>query len=321
MNEQHNYGAGNNEPNPTRAYDSSTWDATGQETKQHGGGSGSGHDEPTQAMNYDSYSQYADAHAGAAGEAATQRYDWNGGDETRAMPTASGAAAGGHASTNAAGTQRTDELEEVRAAYPVGGYGRESEPTVVMPAQQAPVQHAPAPQPAAPQPQYDSRPLGAQGQDRSVAGASARDAAVRLRDLLPGPSAGARIGSLFVALAFAAILGFLVWDGTRGGDSVVMLKLVESIPVEYKYAPFVLAGIYSVPVIGMALSVMLSGLGVGIVGILAIGGGVAMTLAGDSTIPWALGIPLGLLLMFCGIGAHVARVGGYRRARRIVEDM
>lgn len=280
---------------PTRAYDASEWERG------------------------DAW-QNSPSAAGNAGEA-TQRFDWNDAGQTQAMPTTAQthqAHSGQDYSSYASANQSTDDLEEVRQAR-----ARNDAPTMVMPAHHAP---APAPTPQEPTaqvrtsaPQFESRPLSHELPGHPTA----QDAANRLRDLLPGPSAGARIGSLFVALAFTAVMVFMIWDSLRAADSVVMTPLIKSMGLsDPKIAMLVMAGLLTVPAIGLALSVMLSGLGIGLVGVAAAVCGTVMNFLDAGLFSyWAVLIPLGILFALIGAAAHVARVGGYRRARRIVQDM
>lgn len=293
------------DPAPTRAYDTDQWSET---------------------QSWDAL-QRADANSARSQGEATRQFSWEG-DSAGNSASQSSVAYPGHSgqhygSGNNGGesrrTQSTDDLDEVRVSHHQVG---RNEPTMVMP-QSQPAAYDSHPVPSSgthgQQHHYDARPYG---HDANAGRSSLADVSQRLRDLPSGPSAGARVGSLIVALLFGAVLVFMVWDAQRGGDSLVMSAILQNLGGNAELNQLAIAGLYTIPLIGIALSMMLSGLGVGVLGIIAVIAGVVLLYTADNMFnAWGMLVPVGVFLMLAGVAAHTARAAGYGRARRIVTDM
>lgn len=298
MNEQPQHRSAQ-EPAPTRAYDPQQWGES---------------------------ASWQPAQPGT--DEATQRYNWQEDEVTRATASHTDTAAfdsyssGSDRGSNEYRTQSTDELDEVRQVRSTYQQGQD-EPTMVMPAQPAPPAAPAHPTPARPQqPTFESRPLS---YETATTHPTTAEAAQRLRDELPGPGTGARIGSIVVAFLFAALVGFALWDLSRGPDSLVMGELVNNLITDVRYLPLLIGGIIGIAAAAVALSLMMSGLGAGLLGVVLVTGAAVLVISIDTAGPYVYLAPTlltsGLFLIIAGIAAHVARVSGYRKARRIVEDM
>ena len=156
----------------------------------------------------------------------------------------------------------------------------------------------------------------------------------RLQAADRGATTAGRLLSLVFSLLILGILGFIGWDLSRGGDSVIGNALVRS-----GHTPTVIlietVGAVSLLLFLLGLTLGWSGLGLGISGAILTVLGLTMTVInlnsgsansnsfaalGDAlgAAAWSALIPFGLLLAAAGVGAHFARRGGMKRAINIL---
>lgn len=168
--------------------------------------------------------------------------------------------------------------------------------------------------------------LGLAGESASLVGV--------LQQTPRGPSGGARAGALIVSLCIAALFGILAWDISRGSEAIIMPG-IATVTDDPTATFFGVVGVCALLLFFLGLTVGWSGLGVGVVGLLALVGGaimVGITAFRDSdsllsnlsqlgaTVGWLSLALLGALLLAVGIGAHFTRRGGFKSAQRIAES-
>lgn len=273
----------------------------------------------------------------ASEPAATQAYDQH--QFTQAQLSRSGAEQ--HTTDELEFTRPLSDLPAERRSYDRGFDRSAEEPTQRLAAPVSEPQREETHR-EAPTASYASTPaplLAGYGQepmqvDRlGLAGESASLVGV-LQQTPRGPSGGARAGALIVSLCIAALFGILAWDISRGSEAIIMpgIATVTDNPTATFFG---VVGVCALLLFLLGLTVGWSGLGVGVVGLLALVGGaimVGITAFRDSdsllsnlsqlgaTVGW-LGLALlGALLLAVGIGAHFTRRGGFKSAQRIAES-
>jgi hypothetical protein len=206
-----------------------------------------------------------------------------------------------------------------------------SDATTVLPQQQAPQQPSHRAPAAASTSDYVKQPYAPQ-QQRGQAPAAAPIPSPRDWEDAPyGPSGGARVASIFVAL-----LGALIAIAPGIFSALAISTGQTNLASEWfsafgPWSQLVANGVLILAWAVIAGSLAMSGLGAGLVGGLIVVGSVianaiyAVTLAisGDPG-EWAQGLMLyasmsigtGTAMLFAGIAAHFARRGGFKRAVR-----
>lgn len=275
----------------------------------------------------------------------TQRYNWNLGSEDAAESAQS---SGRYEADPTRPIHRqeatTDEIDPVpptqrmpvtsqeqetpTRAYDFGG--DRSDATTVLPQQPAPQQPSHRAPAAASASDYVQQPYAQPQRGQAPAAApipSPRD----WEDLPYGPSGGARVASIFVALLGALIAvapGIFSALAVSTGQANVASEWLGAFG---PWSQLVANGVLIIAWAIIAGSLAMSGLGAGLVGGLIVVGSVianaiyavSLAISGDPG-DWAQGLLLyasmsigaGTAMLFAGIAAHFARRGGFKRAVR-----
>jgi hypothetical protein len=144
-----------------------------------------------------------------------------------------------------------------------------------------------------------------------------------------GPGVGGRIGSVVLTLVAVA---FVLAPAALRLLSATQVSPVYS-DLAAQFGDLVEVGLMIVTVVGWVIfgcSLMLSGLGGGVIGGLLLAGGIigvilqaffpgGADLYGFLILMASNGLTLGAALVFTGIGAHVARQAGFKRAVRLAQ--